>query len=256
VQPFISRGEGKKLIINNNMKLSDVIFVDTETTSSKDARLLQLGTMKYGETVPKVNSYKPAVPIEIEAMVVHGITNEEAALFPEINFSEETKKELLPLILVAHKADFDIEVLKKEGIQTGLFIDTLKVAQTIIDSPSHGNQYLRYFLNLEVSKGAKPHDAGGDVLVLEALFKYLFVKVKELMEEENCGLIEVKEEDILNRMIKISSEPVLLKKVPFGKYKGMSFEEALEKDASYLRWMIQQKDLSDDLKYTLNKYLS
>jgi uncharacterized protein (DUF3820 family) len=61
-------------------------------------------------------------------------------------------------------------------------------------------------------------------------------------------------------MINISKNPVLIKKISFGKYKGETIEQISKKDRQYLEWLLKQqqegKDKNDDLIHTINYYLN
>ena len=153
-----------------------LIILDTETTDKeRDSRLVQLA-YKVRDTKEMVNAYfKPPVEIAIGAMAVHHVTNEMVADKLAFDASLEKKRliELLETgIVVAHNAQFDVNILKNEGVEVGQFIDTLRVARHLIESDQHSLQYLRYLLKLNIE--AEAHDALGDVNVLEALFEYLF----------------------------------------------------------------------------------
>ncbi len=52
-------------------------------------------------------------------------------------------------------------------------------------------------------------------------------------------------------MIDISSKPVLIRKMPFGKHKDSKMEEI---PIDYLHWL-STTDLEEDLKYTVRYYL-
>jgi DNA polymerase III epsilon subunit-like protein len=110
-------------------------------------------------------------------------------------------------------------------------------------------QYLRYLLEIEID--AQAHDALGDVLVLEKLFLYLKNK---MMVEENLN-----ENQVLEKMIEISSHPSLLRSFNFGKHLGKKIEEVFKIDRGYLEWLLVQKEASDQIDedwiYTLKHHL-
>jgi exodeoxyribonuclease X len=60
-------------------------------------------------------------------------------------------------------------------------------------------------------------------------------------------------------MIRISSEPSLIKTIGFGKHAGKKLEEVARIDPGYLEWLLAQKVQSDtneeDWIYTLKYYL-
>jgi DNA polymerase III epsilon subunit-like protein len=232
-----------------------LIFLDTETTGNMPPdRLCQIAFKVDNETFSEL--YKPPVPITIESMAVHHITEKMVANKPAFVDSPEFKKlqELFEtdIVFVAHNAKFDIGMLEKEGLKPKYVIDTYRVARHLDPDgkiPSYRLQYLRYLLGIEIE--ATAHDAMGDVLVLEQLFERL---VKKIMETENLS-----RETAIEQMIDISSHPVLFKFMNFGKYKNSSLEEVAQKDAAYLRWLLEQKrqtpEEEEDWIYTLEHFL-
>lgn len=106
---------------------------------------------------------------------------------------------------------------------------------------SHFNlQFLRYSLWLEFDKIIVAHDAEGDVDVLCALFH----KAKEHIDD-------------IEDMVKISTKPVELKKMPFGKHKWKTFVEIKKTDKWYLERLRKslEKEENEDLFYTVSLYL-
>lgn len=179
-------------------------------------------------------------------MSIHHITNEMVRNKPPFKHSKTWKK-LTQLfadtsnVMVAHNAMFDVAMLKREDIHPQKTICTYKMARFLDKEgqiPQYNLQYLRYYLNLNIE--ASPHDALGDVLVLEALFKRIHAKA--------VGKFGVLAYD---KMIEITSNPMLLPRMPYGKYKGMKFDEI---PTDYLEWL-SGTDLDEDMKYTVKHYL-
>ncbi|MBI3255673.1 MAG: 3'-5' exonuclease [Candidatus Andersenbacteria bacterium] len=230
-----------------------LLFLDTETTGNmpgKD-RLVSIA-YKNGEEM-KHEFFKPPMPISVDAMATHHITNEMVADKPAFEGSA-THTELAKLLaehtLVAHNAAFDIGILETEGLKVPQFICTYKVAR-VLDTegviPRFSLQYLRYFLKLNID-GVMAHDAAGDVKVLEALFKRLEPKMD------------------VAKMIEVSKQPILLRHFGFGKYKGQLFADVAKTDRRYLEWLYNQKEFDaagghskygrdEDLVFTLKHYL-
>ena len=108
-------------------------------------------------------------------MAIHHITNEMVRGKPSFTGSKahHTLKALVQNsdnVLVAHNAKFDIDMLRREKIHVPRYICTMKLARFLDKDgviPKYNLQYLRYFLKLNVN--ATPHDAYGDILVLERL---------------------------------------------------------------------------------------
>lgn len=234
----------------------NLIFLDTETTGLDDkARLVQLA-YKSVETDETVNQlFKPPTPIGFDAMSVTNITNEMVEHKQEFLHSEERK--ILQILLqtdgclVAHNAKYDIKILENEGLKIENFICTEKVARTVIESENYKLQYLRYSLGLYKKindSEAAAHDALGDIIVLEKLFEYLVEKISD--GQDNINVFE--------KMIEISRQPILLKKIEFGKYKNMEFERLAKIDRGYLEWLKGQDFVreNENLEYTIRYYLS
>jgi exodeoxyribonuclease X len=140
-------------------------------------------------------------------------------------------------VIVAHNAKFDMQMLHMEGISSPRVICTLKLARHLDSAgviPKYNLQYLRYYLGLEID--AKAHDALGDIIVLEAVFKRIQAKFVA------NGL-----ENPVQEMIKISNNPILIPRMPFGKHKGLLFSEV---PRDYLEWL-QGTDLDEDMAYTV-----
>ena len=223
------------------------IFLDTETTGAGlDDRLCQIAFKS--EDGPAVSGlFNPGKPISIDAMVVHHITEKMVADKPPFKDSDEYQQlqELVSdinNIIVAHNARFDMQMLEREGISTQRVICTLKLARYLDKNgviPKYNLQYLRYFLGLEID--AKAHDALGDIMVLEALFGRLNAKF-----QENDKL-----KDPVREMINISSRPVLIPRMPFGKHKDSLFREV---PRDYLEWL-SGTDLDEDMEYTVKYHL-
>ncbi len=234
-----------------------VIFFDTETTGNGEHdRLCQLAVKVRGENAPLVNAtYKPPLPISIESMAIHHITEKmvmERPLFQNAPEYAQIKElfESDDVIAVAHNIAFDIDMLAREGIAVRCSVCTYKLARTLDPEgaiPNYKLQYLRNFLGIELD--APAHDAWGDVLVLEALFERLLAKMAEKIGSEAAALDE---------MIEISAQPFLIPTFGFGKYNGRRIADVAQEDPGYLQWLLAQKKQNpageEDWIYTLEKY--
>ncbi len=235
-----------------------ILFYDTETTGNAEGdRLCQLGVKERGITEPIVNAmYKPPIPISIESMTVHHITEKMVAdrpLFTEAPEYADLKKLFADddTVAIAHNAAFDIAMLSREGIAPSHTICTYKVARALDAEEKVGRyqlQYLRYLMGLEVEANA--HEAWGDVVVLEAVFERLLAKMVEQKGDEETALKE---------MMAISAQPVLFTTLRFGKYKGKRIEDVAKSDPGYLEWLLNEKKKDPsgeaDWIYTLEHYL-
>ncbi|MFA5997943.1 MAG: exonuclease domain-containing protein [Candidatus Paceibacterota bacterium] len=235
-----------------------IIFFDTETTGNGDKdRLCQLAVKERFVDEPLVNAtYKPPVPISIESMAIHHITERMVAGRPAFQDAPEygSVKDLFEneeTVAVAHNAAFDVAMFAREGIVPRRTICTYKLAYALDPDdavPNYRLQYLRYLLDLDIE--AEAHDAWGDVLVLEALFERLLEKMKERHGTEEAAL---------EAMLAISARPMLFTTLRFGKYNGKKIEEVVRLDKSYLEWLLKEKEKDPtgeaDWIYTLKHYL-
>ena len=219
-----------------------LIFLDTETTTNDvEKGYLCAVAFKTLNGLASAKLFKPPSPIELGSMAVTHITNKmvqyeepfEGSLMQahlKKLFNEEDH------ILVAHNAEFDVAMLRKHGIEPKYVICTMKCVRhlDVEDKiPNYKMQYIRYAWDIEIE--ATAHDAKGDILVLEEIYKKLQDKFS------------------IEEMVKITSEPFLLRKLTFGKHKGMNFDQI---PREYLIWLRRQDNITGDLLYTLNHYLN
>jgi exodeoxyribonuclease X len=238
-----------------------LLFLDTETTS-KEGRMIQLAYKLSEQVDCTVLFYKNPEPITIGAMATHHITEDMLKEYPLLEKGIEHRRLLQELFnetsIVAHNAPFDVAVLEREGfkIDHESVIDTLQVAKHLLPGlESYSLQYLRYYFGCTFPEQINPHDAESDVIVLEAVFNRLALLVAE---KYGYGPEEVAKDEpgiIEEKMIRLSSDPVLIQKMPFGKYKGEMIEEVFKSDRRYLCWLDDQDNLDPDLKHTLQYWL-
>ncbi len=237
-------------------KSTRLIFFDTETTGNTESDFLCQIAYKTGDE-SFAGLYKPEKKIPPEASAVHHITNKMVGDKPAFKDSGDFKKikklfEQDDAVVVAHNAPFDLPMIKKEGIEPERFICTLRLARHLDPEEkitSYRLQNLRYLLDLDIE--ATAHDAMGDVLVLEKLFE----RLKNKMMKEGS----LSEEEVIEKMIEISSQPSLLRTFRFGKHNGKRVDEVAKTDRGYLQWLLAEKEKSDqsdeDWIYTLKHYL-
>jgi len=242
--------------------MSKLIFFDTETTGNTEKDfLIQIAYKSGNESF--VGLYKSEIKIPPEASAVHHITNKMIADKPTFKGSADQIKikelfEDKDSVVVAHNASFDLMIIKKEDIKPKRFICTLRLARYLDKEEKidrYNLQYLRYLLDIDVE--ATAHDAMGDVLVLEKLFERL--KNKMMSEIPAEGEEKLSEDEVIEKMIEISSHPSILHTFKFGKHNGKRIEDVLKIDRGYLQWLLDQKlngdGIDEDWIYTLKHFL-
>jgi exodeoxyribonuclease X len=225
-----------------------VVIVDTETTGFDPATdsLVELAAVYpdswgRGDHETHTSLVKPTTPIRFDAMAAHHITEEEVANAPDLDMAmdavfgnEEERNEFL---LVAHNAEFDRGFLPQ--FATHPWICTYRCAMHIWpDAQSHRNQSLRYELGLDVSD--MPGKAGGSAH--RALYDaWVTFKLYEKMRETHT----------LDELLHLTTAPLILKKVRFGKHINELWEDVPQ---SYMRWILTQ-DFDKDTIHTCNYHL-
>lgn len=223
------------------MVFSNFRPIDTESTSNnpEDAWIVELASGYYHEEGWHCDSemFKPVEQIPFEAMAVNNITNRMVSKCLPLAQNLERVEQLLDhdeqTIFLAHNADYDRSLLKKE--LTGL-IDPKKVAyisdprnwcctwrlsKHVLGNEYEGGQYnlnyLRYYLDVDVT--GQFHRATTDVEICAKVFEQLFVigAEKELIYPDSKNL----KQDLYD----LCNSPVLMKKFPFGKHRGVLFSE-------------------------------
>lgn len=137
----------------------------------------------------------------------------------------------------AHNAKFERQWITDEITGGKPWVCTYRCALRVwTNAPSHSNQALRYWLNLDVDRGiaSYSHRAGPDAYVTVHL-------LRELLKHAS-----------VEQLIEWSSQPALLPRVTFGKHRGAEWKD-IPRD--YLEWLCRQPDMNEDVKFTAKHYL-
>lgn len=184
----------------------------------------------------------PGKPIPPEAMAVHHITEADVLgrPSPADALLEMMQNLAWPSIMVAHNAEYDRGILREvnDSLDKMTWICTWRCAMHLYpDAPGHSNQVLRYWLDLDVGTlppDLFPHRALYDVIVTWHL------------------LLRMLETHTVEQLVDLSTRPALLKKIRFGKHRGMEWAN-LPRD--YLSWVARQGDMDADSRHTAMHYL-
>ncbi|WP_024790855.1 MULTISPECIES: 3'-5' exonuclease [unclassified Lebetimonas] len=235
-----------------------IIILDTETTGNREEdKIIQLSflVMNRNLEIEEIHDTlaNPGIPISFEAMAVHHITNEMIEDKSKLKFTDVYKrlKELNSPenVVVIHNAEFDLEMLKKEGFNPFFqVIDTFRILKHLIKESKYSLQYNRYALGLykkekeiceKYNIKINAHDALGDVVVLGLLLQYLVKEFDKTVDE----------------LIELTKKPVLYDKFYQGKYKYENIRDILIKDPDYIEYMLSLTDLDPDVKYSIEHHL-
>jgi exodeoxyribonuclease X len=233
------------------------LVVDTETTGIDPAtcRVVELAwvladlehVLTAGSTL--VN---PGCPIPPEASAVHHLVDEDVASAPTLGQAiSQMGDGLRPwggmAAFAAHNAAFDSAFLPSLQ-RVRPWVCTYRLARRLLpDAPAYGNQFLRYFLKLQVpeAQGLAAHRALADAYVTAALLRRLVPMALE--NAHGCLALEAFVHEL--------DQPILLKTCGFGKHKGTAWAEV---PRDYLQWMLGpkgMKDLDVDTRHTAEFYL-
>lgn len=249
--------------------MANLVYCDTETTGlEEEDALIQLCYLHDEWEGPKSEYFMSLQPIKIEAKMIHHITEKDLEgkdFFEGSTYWTELNELLKNNVFVAHNARFDMRMLRKEKVEIGRYIDTLRVSKHVLSDISNFSlQYLRYYL--EVPGKFNAHDAKDDVLLLACVFE----KLRDEVEEK----YNVSGDFCIDKMVELSQVPVKMNIVPFGKHKGKTFEKVNAEHKVYLKWLKGERKKScqeqfykkpedrkpvtmedEDLDYTLRCYI-
>ena len=223
------------------------VCVDCESTgldTNKDSVIeVAVQVFTFDKVIERFESLvDPKCKIPQESIEIHHITQSMVEGKPRVG-------EVLPTVIkliekypiVGHGIKFDIDLLTNAAALCGIpckikkntAIDTLRLARLYGRSASNSLDMLRAHFNIP-STGFV-HRAMEDVSVNIEVFKKLI--------PNHCTKTE--------QLIKLLNRPILLKDMPFGKYKGRPFSEI---PINFLRWAVN-KDFDGDLLFTLKSEL-
>lgn len=231
--------------------LKSCLVLDTETNSDdyKIAEIIESGfVIRENEdwTIFQElhNTVEMIIPPKVESICY--ITNEMIAdKEPFVNTKEvfqEVVNGYKDGYLVAHNHFYDMRVLERHGINTSkhnwictwrmakkLFADVPEIEETNLP-------YLRFALKLNVPIEMYCHRAGNDSFMTGRLLEY-FV---DMMEE--MGILNPNE-SYGPQIANWAAEPIIYKRMPFGKHKG---ELMTEVPTSYWNWAMKNTHWFDE----------
>lgn len=231
--------------------MSNLLFLDLETTGvdTNVCEVIEYFFWNSHSSYIKGDLCKPKNSIPYD---VSGVTNIDNYMVENLQAFEDQVKELkIPTnnIAVSHNTDFDLEVLKRYGVEFKKSICTYKLAWYLLpDLPNHKLGTLRAYFNVKIPTEYKLHRAEADVFVLREVYKKLWLLAR--MDKKKGSLSEAE-----NEFVELSkkADQEFNKIWQFGKYKGQKIDES---QSSYIQWAIQNiPDLKPKFKNNLLKYV-
>lgn len=260
--------------LNLKFKNKTLVFFDTETTwLSDDAQLIEVAylTVKPWQQwfTLKEWLFNTDKEIELWALMVSWIIKEDIQDKPYFNDSDEWKElkamsESDDYVFIAHNIAYDKRILANHGIflKDENTLCTYRLATIIFpDLETFRQVWMKYqfptiLYTARISTSeVEEHRAWYDTYMLYLTFLYFFNHLLENNKFETKDL-----DEILEKTIKLSNSPILLKRFPTGKYKWEIISDVLVKDRKFLEKLYftlknNKKENDKDLIYTLAKYL-
>lgn len=177
----------------------------------------------------------PGHSIPAITQAIHHISDADVvgAITPDVAFRHLMIGMNAGDVFAAHNAKFEQAFF---GGGAFPWICTMQCARHIFpDAPAHSNQVLRYHLALDdeddfaSDEAMPPHRAGPDTLVTACILRRLIFASN------------------VDKLVDLTSTPVVLRNVTFGKHRGAKWAD-LPHD--YLQWIAFKSDLGPDEKHT------
>lgn len=226
-----------------------VYVIDSETTgaSPPEAAVCELaavpvqdnGKVLAEEAISSI--INPGHPIPPDCRAVHHLSDNDVVKAPSLNGAMATKfSHITSGPIAAHNMAFDLPFIKDYLIDGAVTLCTYRCALHLFPtSPNHRNQTLRYFLGVEPPerylRGLYPHRALYDAMVTAYILSYMLKQTKSL-----------------DKLIELTTAPVLVNRVHFGKHRGSLWSEV---PLDYLRWVLNN-DFDPDIHHTAKHYLN
>ena len=227
-----------------------VIDVETSGFEDEDPRVIELAAVivREPERIPlSPRSFLFGLGegrrISARASAVHHLVDADVCGLLEFDSDRWVEVTAGVDLFCAHNAAFDSAAINRHidavyAKNGPRWLCSMKLARAAWpDAPSFGLQVLRYHLGLtgELPTGLAPHRATYDAVVAA----WLLVRLLGHFEGD------------VERMVRVSGEPSLLRQVHFGKHRGTLWQDAPK---GYLRWVLEQ-DFDEDVKFTARHWL-
>jgi exodeoxyribonuclease X len=216
--------------------MTKAIIFDTETTGKDDPILIEAAWLELDGFDPFSTSgafnqrYNPNKKIELGALAVHHILDEELASCPS-----STTFQLLNDVkyLIGHNIDYDWKVIGKPDIKRVCTLALARQAWPELDA--HNQSALLYFVDRKnaTNKLKNAHSALADVENCAFILNQIIIKLDVTS---------------LDELWKVSEKARIPSRMTFGKHKGALISEI---PGNYKDWLSKQDNLDPYLKRAL-----
>lgn len=233
-----------------------IAVADTETTGlDEEDQVVELATVTMEMMRYEVGSrswevaepvalwstlIQPTIAVKPEARAQHHLTDKQLAAAPTMRslLGDRGLPEFSgDVVLAAHNLEFDERLLAQSIAAAGYDaadclpvrrICTLQCSKHVWPAaPRHGNQFLRYWLNLVVPPlSGPPHRAGPDAVVTASL-------LQRMLETHS-----------VEELLTLTNTRALLQICQIGQWRGRAWADV---DAGMLRWILGKKFGPDEM---------
>lgn len=244
-----------------NLK-NPIIFFDLETTGTNinTDRIVEISYIKVypnGNEESKTLRINPEMPIPNESSLIHGIYDADVADCP--TFKEVAKNIAKDFegadVAGFNSTRFDIPVLAEEFLRADVDLDLSRRKFVDVQVIFHKMEQRTLEAAYKFYCDKTLEDAHSAEADTRATYEVLKAQLDRYPELENSieSLAEFstynRNVDLAGRMIYDENDVELFN---FGKYKGVSVEEVLEKDPGYFNWILNS-DFTLNTKAVLTK---
>lgn len=247
-----------------NLKLKNpIVFFDLETTgiNINTDRIVEIGYLKIypnGNEESKNMRINPEMAIPAQSSAVHGIYDADVANSPTFkDVAKEIARDLEGCDLAGFNSNrFDIPVLAEEFLRAGVDIDMMKRKFVDVQVIYHKLEQrtlsaaYKFYCGKDLTDA---HSAEADTRATYEVLKGQLDMYPEVLENDVNFLADYssfnKNVDFAGRIV-YNEEGVEV--FNFGKYKGVSVSEVLQKDSGYYGWMLNG-DFTLNTKNVLTK---
>jgi DNA polymerase-3 subunit epsilon len=226
-----------------------LVFFDLETTGvniTRD-RIVEISVLKVhpnGKEETKTRRINPEMPIPPESTAIHGITDEDVKDCPTFKQVAKSFVDLLEGCDMAgfNSSRFDVPMLTEEFLRAGVDFDTdnrkFVDVQIIFHRKEQRTLEAAYAFYCD-KKLENAHSAEADVIATYEVLKSQLDKYNDL--ENDINFLS-KEYSSFNNNVDLAGRIIFNDKgvevFNFGKHRGKSVIEVLNKEPSYYSWMM------------------
>lgn len=223
-------------------------FFDLETTGLNIAsdRIIEISIVKInidGTKEVKTKLINPTIPISPESTAIHGISDDDVKNEPSFKqISKELAKFLEGCDLAGFNSNrFDVPMLVEEFLRADVDFDISKRKLVDVQNIFHKMEQrtlsaaYKFYCNNEL---VNAHSAEADTTATFEILEAQLSKYKDLKNDVGFLSEFTKMNNNVDLIGRIVYDENNVEVFNFGKHKGKSVKEVLEKEPSYYHWMM------------------